>query len=77
MHGRMDSDDEESDNVEEENVPDVPEADVDIEVDAPRKFGSDSIEIDPENDPIRLAPHRSSDSNNVTHPVSSAPQAPK
>jgi hypothetical protein len=77
MHGRMDSDDEESDNVEEENVPDVPEADVDIEVDAPRKFGSDSIEIDPENDPIRLAPHRSSDSKKVTHPVSSAPQAPK
>ena len=44
----MDSDDEESDNAEEENVPDAPEADVDIEVDAPRKFGSDSIEIDPE-----------------------------
>jgi hypothetical protein len=77
MHGRMDSDDEESDNAEEENVPDAPEADVDIEVDAPRKFGSDSIEIDPENDPIRVVPHRSSDSKKVAHPVSSAPQAPK
>ena len=77
MHGRMDSDDEESGNDDEEIVSEKPDADVVLQSNIfSSKVGSDSIEVDPENDPIRVVSHRVSDSKNVAHTasVSSAPK---
>jgi hypothetical protein len=77
MHGRMDSDDEESGNDDEELVSDKPDAEVVLKSIISSKVGSDSIEVDPENDPIRVVSQRISDSNKNVAPAASPPSAPK
>jgi len=77
MHGRMDSDDEESDGGEEVAAAVEPDADFDIADDIPFKLGSDDVEVDPENDPIRAVPIRVPDSNRASVPASAAVPAKK
>lgn len=77
MHGRMDSDDEESDGGEEVAAAVEPDADFDIADDIPFKLGSDDVEVDPENDPIRAVPIRVPDSNRAAAPASAAVPAKK
>ena len=77
MHGRMDSDDEESGSDDEEIVSEKPDAEVVLQSNIfSSKVGSDSVEVDPENDPIRAVSHRVSHSKNVAH-AASVPSVPK
>ena len=76
MHGRMDSDDEESGDAEADVADDTPDAEPFIESSTAFKIGSDAVEVDPENDPIRVVSRRVLDSKNVssTLAVSAAPK---
>jgi hypothetical protein len=76
MHGRMDSDDEESGDEEADVADDTPDAEPFIESSTAFKIGSDAVEVDPENDPIRVVSRRVLDSKNVssTPAVSAAPK---
>jgi hypothetical protein len=77
MHGRMDSDDEESDNSEDKAVSEIPDSGFDLESSAPPKFGSDTVEVDPENDPIRLVSRRASDVKHVATSATAVSPVPK
>jgi hypothetical protein len=73
----MDSDDEESDIVEEEAVSEVPESGMNLASNAPLKFGSDTVEVDPENDPIRAVARRAPDVKNVPPSAAAVSPGPK
>jgi hypothetical protein len=80
MHGRMDSDDEESGDAEkseEDVVNDVADAEPFIESNLSSKVGSDAVEVDPENDPIRVVSRRVLHSKNAASPAAAAVPAPK
>ena len=79
MHGRMDSDDEESGDGEDVAAAAEPDADFDLAVDIVSKSGrgSDAVEIDPENDPIRVAPSRVVESKRAAVPAAAAAPAKK
>jgi hypothetical protein len=77
MHGRMDSDDEESSDAEKEVAAEIPVSRPLVESSMSSKFGSDAVEVDPENDPIRVVPRRVSDSKHIASSASAVSAAPK
>ena len=77
MHGRMDSDDEESSDSEKEVAAEVHVSRPLVESSASSKFGSDAVEVDPENDPIRVVSRRVSDSKHVASSAPAVSAAPK
>ena len=80
MHGRMDSDDEESGDAEksdEDVVNEVADAEPFIESNLSSKVGSDVVEVDPENDPIRVVSRPVLHSQNAASPAAAAVPAPK